>query len=390
MVDLVVVYSPVGGGHKAAALAVAEAARMRGLSVEVLNAFEHAPRWAGDAYLAAHLTGQNRAPELYGLLYENANRRDGVLEPLRIEIDNLIFGDLAARVRELDPRVVVATHHLPLVVLGRARRRGRLAAALVGVVTDYTAHACWAEDGVDLWTVPCSEARAELEAHVSSSSSTGASASTRRARAVSRARWTRAARTIETTGIPVRAAFERIAPLSTDDGPLRVLVTSGGFGASSMTRIVRSFAGVSHLELTVVCGASAELERRAARAAKEVGVLAHVIGFERDMPARMQEAHVVVGKAGGLTVTETMTSGRPMVIASAVPGNEKVNEEYVVRAGAGLAAAPDDVGAVVDELRAAKLLEPMGENARRLVPSGAADRVLDAALSLARPRHAAA
>src|SRR4051812_5681823 len=100
MIDLVVVYCPVGGGHKAAALAVAEAARARGLAVELLDAFEYAPRWAGDAYLAAHLAGQNRAPELYGRMYASANRKGGVFEPLRLEIDNFVLRALTARVRE--------------------------------------------------------------------------------------------------------------------------------------------------------------------------------------------------------------------------------------------------------------------------------------------------
>ena len=51
--DLVVIHSPVGGGHKAAALAVAEEARARGLTVAVLDLFEHAPRVFGDAYVTA-------------------------------------------------------------------------------------------------------------------------------------------------------------------------------------------------------------------------------------------------------------------------------------------------------------------------------------------------
>jgi len=369
-VALVVVHSPVGGGHKAAAFAVAEAARARGLRVEVIDAFEWAPRWAGDAYLAAHLAGQNAAPELYGRMYANANHRDRLFEPIRHEIDNLVFGGVAARVRELGPAVVVATHHLPLVVLGRARRRGTLSAPLVGVVTDYTTHACWAEDGVDLWAVPCERARIELEVHLASSR-----ARLRAAPPVGR---------IVTTGIPVREAFEKVPSLSRVGArPLRVLVTSGGFGSAPMVRIVRSFAGLPDVELTVVCGASTKLERRVERAAAEAGVSARVIGFERDMPARMAEAHVVVGKAGGLTVTETMTAGRPMVIAAAVPGNEKANEGHVVRAGAGVVVDPTKVGATIAALRALGVLERMGERARACVPRGAAARVVDVAMALA-------
>ena len=363
--DLVVVYSPVGGGHKSAALATAEAARARGLRVEVVNAFEHAPRWAGDAYVRAHLTGQSAAPELYGQMYFAANRRGDALEPLRLGIDNLIYGALADHVRSLAPRAVIATHHLPLVVLGRARRKGRLDAPLLGVVTDYTAHACWAERGVDGWAVPFGGARPQLAGH-------GASLSQ-----------------VVETGIPVRAAFARTPALSAIPTVLRVLVTSGGFGHGPMIRIVRSFASVPNVELTVVCGAADKLAARVARAADEAGVPARVLGFEKDMAARVAEAHVVVGKAGGLTVTETLTAGRPMIIASAVPGNEKLNEAFVVEGGAGVAADADDVGAVIERLRGEARLGAMAHCARRLVPTHAADAVVDAALRLGCARIAA-
>ncbi|MBX3192019.1 MAG: hypothetical protein KF819_33825 [Labilithrix sp.] len=364
--DLVVVYSPVGGGHKSAALATAEAARARGLRVEIVNIFDHAPKWAGDTYVRAHLTGQSATPELYGQMYFAANRRRSAFEPLRLGFDNLVFGRLTERVLALAPRVVVATHHLPLVVLGRARRKGALSAPLLGVVTDYCAHAHWAERGVDAWAVAYGAAGAELESH-------GAPRSR-----------------IVRTGIPVREAFERIPALGVVPRTLRVLVTSGGFGHGPMARIVRSFAFVPDVELTVVCGASKGLAARVARVADEAGVPARVIGFEKDMPARVAEAHVVVGKAGGLTVTETLTAGRPMVIASAVPGNEKLNEAFVVGGGAGIAPSVDDVGSALDALRNEASLAAMGGRARALVPTGAARAVVDLAVGLAAPLRRAA
>jgi processive 1,2-diacylglycerol beta-glucosyltransferase len=360
-VDLVVVYSPVGGGHKAAALAVAEDARRRGLSVEIVDAFAYAPKWAGDAYLTAHFTGQSATPDLYGQMYFASNRRNGALEPLRLAWDALLFGGLAAHVRALAPRAIVATHHLPLVVLGRERRKGRLDAPVVGVVTDYIAHAAWAERGVDAFCVPYGNAAAELAGH-----------------GVDRTRIVR-------TGIPVRAAFERVAPVRAKK-KLSVLVTSGGFGIGPMTRIARSFGDLNDLDLTIVCGAAAKLASQVA----ELAPHARVIGFENDMPARIAEADLVVGKAGGLTVTESLTAGRAMVIAAAVPGNEKMNERFVVEGGAGIASEADDVARTCLALHRTHLVASMGGVARGLVPTGAASRVVDLAIALARPLRLAA
>src|SRR5580704_15626520 len=105
--DLVIVHSPVGGGHKSAALAAAEAARARGLSVEVLDTFEYAPRVFGQAYLAAHLKWQGTMPELYGTAYFASYRCDGALEPVRRGIDHVAWGGLVHRVLKLRPRAVL-------------------------------------------------------------------------------------------------------------------------------------------------------------------------------------------------------------------------------------------------------------------------------------------
>jgi processive 1,2-diacylglycerol beta-glucosyltransferase len=363
-VDLVLVYTPVGGGHKAAALATAEAARARGLSVALVDAFEHAPTWATDAYLAAHFGGQGLAPSVYGYMYDASNTRGATEAPLRRGLDHAVFGGLARVVADLAPRAVVATHHVPLLVLGRARRKGRLAAPLVGVVTDYGAHACWAERGVDAWTVACPRAARDLAGH-----------------GVDRRR-------VRLTGIPVRPAFEACAPaqVPADGEPLRVLVTSGGFGVGPLKHILRSFRGVPGVELTVVCGASASIRAKVEREVERSQLSAEVVGFERDMPSRMAAAHVVVGKAGGLTVSEALTAGRALVLVGAVPGQEKINEAYVAAARAGVAAEPSAVGEVVVGLRGA--VSALGVRGRTAVLSRSADRVVDVALALAAEAHA--
>jgi processive 1,2-diacylglycerol beta-glucosyltransferase len=366
--DLAIIYTPVGGGHKAAAMATAEAARARGLSVETIDLFELAPRVVGNAYLTAHFGGQTVAPRLYGSAYFESNHKGGTFEPVRRGFDHLVFAELVREVSAMRPRAIVATHHLPLIVLGRARRKMRLATPLVGVVTDYTAHAVWAEQGVDAFCVGCPLARHELVLH-------GVRPDL-----------------ISMTGIPIRRAFGATPPAE-DPRPgetLRVLVTSGGFGIGPIREIVCSFEGLPAIELTVVCGAAEGAVPRVQRAAAQAGVVARVLGFERDMPARVAEAHVVVGKAGGLTVSETMAAGRPMAIVGTVPGNETFNEELVVRGGAGYAARALDVGRVVQAMRSRGEIAAMGERARGLVVPDSADRVVDVALGLAGRRAARA
>ena len=84
-----------------------------------------------------------------------------------------------------------------------------------------------------------------------------------------------------------------------------------------------------------------------------------------------------------------MAAGRPMLIVGAVPGNEKLNEAFVVRGGAGLAPDPSRVGAYVAAIREGRLFASMGRAARALVPRDSADAILDTA-GFAKRRIAAA
>ncbi|CAN5619020.1 glycosyltransferase [soil metagenome] len=357
MLDLLVVHCPVGGGHKAAASALVEAATMRGQRAKLVDLFALVPRIVGDAYVTTHLEWTARSPETYGEAYFGSNYRGGAFEPLRLAWDRVVFRALLDEVARENPRAIVATHHLPLVVLGRARRKGLLQTPVTGVVTDYTAHAVWAERGVDAFCVGSRLPHEELVNH-------GVDG-----------------RRVVRTGIPVREAFERV-PVARASGPLRVLVTSGGFGVGPLVNTVRSFAGVPDVELTVVCGKSEGLVDATRAICAEHRIRAEVVAFESNMPARLAAADVVVGKAGGLTVSETLTARRPMIVVGAIPGNEMLNEAFVVGGGAGIASDASSVGATFTALRAEHRLAAMAERASLLVKSHASANVLAVAGSL--------
>jgi UDP-N-acetylglucosamine:LPS N-acetylglucosamine transferase len=120
-------------------------------------------------------------------------------------------------------------------------------------------------------------------------------------------------------------------------------------------------------------------------------MLLEAIGFSEEMPAHMDWAHVVVGKAGGLTVTEALTAGRPLVLCGAIPGNESANASYVVGGGAGVTALPSEVARVLHALRApnkdprgaSTSLRAMAHATRQLVTPAAADDIVRLAYAAA-------
>ncbi len=259
-------------------------------------------------------------------------------------------------------RVRNAYSHSPLSVLGAARLAGRLHPPLVGVVTDFTAHAFWSEPGVDQYCVAPGSAALDLARH-----------GTPRCDIVE-------------TGIPVRSALANIPPVP--DGPLadplQVLVTSGGFGIGPLEAAIGSFAGRRGMRLTVVCGASRKRHEQARAAAIRAGVAAWVIGYERNMPARLAEAQLVLGKPGGLTSSEALAAGRPMALMGVCPGQEQHNADWLCLNGAAVAVDPAHAGSHIELLARSGRLRTMAAAARRLGTPRAATAVLEVAQGLAR------
>ncbi len=71
-------------------------------------------------------------------------------------------------------------------------------------------------------------------------------------------------------------------------------------------------------------------------------------GWTPHMPRLMAENHLVISKAGGATVQETLAAKTPMIITQVVPGQEEGNARLLIENDAGaLATTPADIASTV-------------------------------------------
>jgi processive 1,2-diacylglycerol beta-glucosyltransferase len=107
-----------------------------------------------------------------------------------------------------------------------------------------------------------------------------------------------------------------------------------------------------------------------------------VFGFVDTMAELMASSDLIVSKAGGLTVSEALGLGVPLVLYHVIPGQERLNADYVVRHGAGLVASgPSEVArAVSDCLEQPQRLAAMARQAKALGRPEAAKEIVDTVL----------
>ncbi|MFZ5632609.1 MAG: glycosyltransferase, partial [Bacillota bacterium] len=164
---------------------------------------------------------------------------------------------------------------------------------------------------------------------------------------------------IHVTGIPINPAFvkpKNIVSIKrkiglTEEKPV-LLVMGGGLGMGRFTEIVR-LLDQAPIEIQVIAitgknqALKEELDRLAGQQVKSLRVFGYVSNVEEFMAA----ADLIITKPGGLTSSEALAVGLPMVLVNPLPGQEEYNCMFLVEKGAAVKAdTPDSVPRIVTTL----------------------------------------
>jgi UDP-N-acetylglucosamine--N-acetylmuramyl-(pentapeptide) pyrophosphoryl-undecaprenol N-acetylglucosamine transferase len=151
-------------------------------------------------------------------------------------------------------------------------------------------------------------------------------------------------------GNPVREEITRLGempfPAFDEVAPLKILVTGGSQGASVLSAVVPK--GLGMLEpslrrrLQVVQQCRPDDIERVRNLYAELGIPAELTTYIEDMPAKLADAHLIIGRAGASTVAELSAAGRPAILipfAAATDDHQTANARELVRAGGARAIA---------------------------------------------------
>jgi processive 1,2-diacylglycerol beta-glucosyltransferase len=336
MPKILILHALLGSGHRSAAEAVGAALRGReGVAVRVEDALEHLLPLAKTLWTETYRRVSERAPRVYRAFYDASDAADAE----SAAASNLWAGRLSryflARIDRLvdgyRPDAVLCTMQFPLQLMSHMHHTGALRAPLYVAVTDFVPHGSWVAEGVSAYFAP-SEATAEgfvrkgVPRHL-----------------------------IHVTGTPIRpeAALQKgRAEVRRRRGiPLaKPLVTLFGGGISPHTAraVAEGFlAAGTPCTLATVAGRNDRLEAALAglHGTPAVTLIRHgAIDFVDDLLAA---SDLLIGKAGGLTTSEALARGVPMVMIEPLPGQEEWNADFVVGAGAGVLLSASEAAAPV-------------------------------------------
>ena len=367
---LVIFSVSAGAGHVRAAQALVATAKQSYPDVDAVHVdlMELVPQLFKKVYADSYLKVVERHPALWGYLYDKSDheKADSGLNRLRRAIERLNTHKLGSLLREMQPDYVICTHFLPAELLSRKIRAGKFNAPVWVQVTDFDVHALWIQQQMSGYFAAQEEVA-----------------------------WRMAERgipadTIHVTGIPIMPAFDQqydratcAAEFGLDPNRTTLLMMSGGMGVGGIEQLAERLLQLKgDFQIVALAGRNkkllAELEELAARFPGQLVPL----GFTKVIERVMAASDLAITKPGGLTTSECLAVGLPMIVVSPIPGQEERNADFLLENGAALKAC--DAGAlawrVQHLLDHPERLAQLRQNALACGRPDAARRVLETVL----------
>lgn len=325
---VVVLSASVGAGHLRAADAVTLALKKLVPEAEVENrdVLEFTNPLFRRVYGKAYLDLVNRAPHLVGYIYDQLDRESRSnhrhSDRLRLAIDKLNVQPFENWLLERECDLIINTHFLPAERIALLRLKGKLKTPQVTVCTDFDTHRLWVNQPTDRYFCATQEGSLHLQ------------------------HWGIPASDIDVLGIPIDPVFS--VPANREeclrnqhvegDRPI-VLQSCGGFGVGPVEGVFNSILAVEMpIDLIVVCGRNAKLKTALGKLPVPERHRVHLRGLTTEMDQLMGIADVIVSKPGGLTTSEILARGVPMVVVNPIPGQESRNSDYLLENGAAVKA----------------------------------------------------
>ncbi len=316
---VLILSASVGTGHKVAASALEDSFRRQSdahvVNQDVLELTNEAyTKLSADAYLLV----AKRMPWLLGWVYDVNDVPSE--QPLRKLWDMLNTQPVVRFIKDYQPHICVCTHFTPAGIIAQLIAMNQIDTSLSVVTTDYDFQGQWLSQTFNRYFVARDESKARLiDLGV-------------------------VADRITVSGIPVHPRFgepvDRHAVLAAYDlrADLPVIVVSAGaVGAGSAQAIVAQIMNMQRaVQCVVVCGTNHRLRQAVEALTFPQAARFRVLGFTTDMVNLVRVATLFVGKPGGLTASECMAAGTPMVIVTPIPGQEERNADYLLEEGAAM------------------------------------------------------
>lgn len=312
--NILILTGSVGSGHIAVARAIADAIhRVSGThpSVEIVDFLTTLKNFATTATKKIYLGSLRISPKIYEFLFTHTDEKKVLLDTLNTIAIPFAQHKFLELMREKQPGVLVSTYPVFDILIKKCWKKYTREVAkklpFVSVITDaMEIHRSWTYGNPDFFIVPNEDSKVSIMSF-----------------GIHEKR-------IKILGYPVSHKFFRCPPpvdfqkqwnLSPKRKTL-LLILGTGIRWSKVKKIIRAIEQSKHkkMQLIIICGNHERWKKKLEKVAWPWPT--KITGWTKEFHTFIHGSDIVLTKAGGSTVMECVSSGKPMMIIGAIPGQE--------------------------------------------------------------------
>ena len=322
MRNILIFYASYGGGHLSAANSIKQCIEQNYPEdhVEIMDCMLYVDKIFNKISTDAYVNMAKAAPWLWARMYAKAEK--GALSKISSSSFNMMSHKLIKLFNEKKPDIVISTHPFSSQMVNHLKKKKKIDdVVLATILTDFAPHEQWivGHENTNYFFVAHNKMKQNLIDYGVDESK------------------------IYATGIPLSNRFllnfdrEKIkSDFGLDQRKRTILFFAGGeygLGKDRTIAILKSFIDNSKdaYQIVAISGKNEKMKEKFEELVDEYNAssFVKVLGYTKMVPELMSISDLVVTKPGGLTVTESLASGLPLLVINPIPGQEEENAEFL-------------------------------------------------------------
>ncbi len=311
-----------GQGHNQTAKVLSEGFNSNGIDCSYMDVFEYINPLLSDSVSQIYLMSTKNIPKIYGKFYRMCeNRPNDEMHGLPKVTTRILAKKLLKKIESERPDFIICTHVFAALLVSCLDGYINHRAKTFGIVTDFTIHPYWEDTSLNYYVTPNKLLNGQA-----------------RRKGIG-------ADKILPIGIPIAPKFASKMPRDAALAELglpnerTVLVMSGSMGFGDVASEIQALAETDmDFQIVTICGNNTKLKKCIDKLDLPKKIFNY--GYVNNVDLFMDASECIVTKPGGLTSSEALAKGIPMVISNPIPGQEDRNVEFLLNAGAAIKVSP--------------------------------------------------
>ena len=374
MKKVLIFYATYGGGHLSAAKSIKQYIdeNYSDVQTEMIDCVKYINNAIDKITTDAYKEMAKKAPWAWEKVYYSSE--DGFLSKVSTTANKIMAVKMAKLFREYKPDVVISTHPFGSQMTSYLKQKGKTNCILTTILTDFESH--------DQWVIGSKFVNYFFVSNVNMKQEMTKKNNIPQEK-------------IFVTGIPISKKFLEkynkaviLKEYNFTPNKKTILFFGGGeygLGKNKTISILKTLCEFRNIQVIAIAGKNEKLKSEFEKVVNEKNMEQNIVvlSFTDKVPQLMASSDLVVTKPGGLTISESLASGLPLILINPIPEQEEANARFLENAGCAIWLKDEKKANEIfsNILLNDKRLETMKENSMRIAKPHSTENICKTVLN---------